>query len=143
MEMRPVARPAVGVYRLRHAARSGFRLCADARACLQWEGMEPGSEGGMPAIDLTVYCTDEQCKDQVATYKIAAEWSGGGPRELKTFGFANDECLDRVVRSAVERAGRIRLAEGESLGPMRIYKLEPKLHDYELERMTDLEAKYR
>ena len=35
-----------------------------------------------------------------AKYKIAAEWKGGGYSELKTFGFADDDCLERVYRAA-------------------------------------------
>jgi hypothetical protein len=91
-------------------------------------------------IDFTVRCSDKERKDYPAKYKIAAEWSGGGLTELKTFGFADDECLQRVLRSARERAAKIRLAEGERMGEMRVYYLDRNRHDYELERATDLEA---
>jgi hypothetical protein len=92
-------------------------------------------------IDLTVYCSDVERKSFPAEYKIAAEWLGGGSRELKTFGFADDECLTRVFQSAAFRAAQLRLSEGEELGRVGIYRLDSTRHDYELERLVDLEAR--
>ena len=93
-------------------------------------------------VKFVVRCTDNQCADREAKYKIAAEWSGGGYSELKTFGFADDECLERVFKAARERAAKIRIVEGEGLGDLRIYQLQPKRHDFELERMTQLEEQF-
>ena len=97
----------------------------------------------MKAIRFAVCCSDPQCADQPADYKVAAEWTGGGVTELKTFGFANDECLDRVMEAAILRARGIRLDVGESIGAMCIYRLDSSRHDYELERATDLEESLR
>ncbi|QDU60800.1 hypothetical protein Pan216_16520 [Planctomycetes bacterium Pan216] len=94
-------------------------------------------------LDLTVRCSDEERKDREAAYKIAAEWSGGGYVELKTFGFADDECLQRVYAAALKRLRRIELVEGELLGDLRVYRLSSSKHDYELERATDLEDRLR
>lgn len=93
-------------------------------------------------VDFTVRCSDPQFKTAPAKYKIAAEWSGGDLTELKTFGFANDECLDSVYLAAVDRAAKIRLSEGESLGEMGIYLMDSRRHDYELQRQPELEARF-
>lgn len=93
----------------------------------------------MGKIDYSVRCTDPQRKDREAKYKIAAEWTGGGVIELKTFGFADDECLPRVFAAAEARAAKIRLTEGERLSRLQIYRLDPLRHDYELERAPELE----
>lgn len=93
--------------------------------------------------DFTVRCSDPQASDRPATYKIAAEWTGGELTELKTFGFADDECLPRVFRAAQERAGRIICADGERIGEMRIYHLNVGMHDYELRRALELESQFR
>jgi hypothetical protein len=93
-------------------------------------------------INYVICCSDPEFRKEPATYKIAAEWTGGGFTELKTFGFANDACLDRVMRAAIERAKKIRLAEGESLGSMRIYRLDATKHDYELTPAPELEKRF-
>lgn len=94
-------------------------------------------------VDFTVYCSDSERNTSPARYKIAAEWTGGGFTELKTFGFADDTCLERVFRKAEERAQKFRAADGESLGEMGVYLMEKGRHDYELVRQLELEAKLR
>lgn len=86
----------------------------------------------MFGFDTTVYCTDPERRTHSAKYKVAAVWTGGGYSELKTYGFADDACVERVVESARRRAARVPLAEGEHLGPVTVYHLEPGKHDYEL-----------
>lgn len=93
----------------------------------------------MRKASYVIRCTDEQRRDYPARYKIAAEWSGGGYTELKTFGFADDECLERVFRAAQQRVEKFKPDEGEKLGPLRIYVLNSDRHDYELERVLELE----
>lgn len=95
----------------------------------------------LAGIDFRVRCTDAKRADKVAKYKIAAEWSGGGFTELKTYGFADDECLQRVFDSAYDRAAEFRLLEEEVMGELRVYVLDSSRHDYELQRATDLERK--
>lgn len=92
-------------------------------------------------VDFTVRCSDPQCRGQ-AQYKIAAEWSGGDITELKTFGFACDACLERACRAAQARADRIVCAEGEKISRMRLFRLNTKAHDYELERLPELEQRF-
>ncbi|MFO0944442.1 MAG: hypothetical protein U1D30_00620 [Planctomycetota bacterium] len=90
-------------------------------------------------VQFTVYCSDDQARGRPARYKIAAEWTGGDYTELKTYGFADDESLQRVFADAKRRTEAIRLSEGEKLGELRVYRLEKRKHDYELERMPELE----
>lgn len=72
-----------------------------------------------------------------ASFKVAAVWSDGTSRELKNYGLA---CADHVqaleTRALASREG-LRLAEGESVGPVRSYLLEPGRRDTDL---TPLEA---
>lgn len=93
----------------------------------------------MRRIDTTIYCSDEEAASRPAMYKIAAEWTGGGFTELKTYGFADDECLERVYLAAYARMAKVALGEGEKVSDLFIYRLERGRHDYELERMFDLE----
>ena len=93
----------------------------------------------MPKFDFRVLCTDSLRNTFPATYKVAAEWNGGGYTELKTYGFADDECLERVFERALGRISKVRCDEGETVGSMRIYILEPKKHDPELKRAIHLD----
>jgi hypothetical protein len=95
----------------------------------------------MDAIDYTIYCSHPEFSRAPAKYKLAAEWTGGGYSELKTYGFANDECIEKVYRDARTRLGRFRPGEGESVGELRIYVLDASRHDYELDRATELEKR--
>lgn len=94
-------------------------------------------------IDMTVYCSHPKFRRAPATYKIAAEWTGGDYKELKTYGFANDDCAVDVFAEAARRLRKFRPSEGEHLGELMIFHLEPDRHDYELNRAIDLEEKAR
>jgi hypothetical protein len=91
---------------------------------------------------FTVCCSDPERKDYPAKYKIAAVWTGGGYTELKTYGFADDECLDRVVAAALKRMSQVSLSEGEQISNLHIYLLDSSRHDLELDRVAELERKY-
>jgi hypothetical protein len=95
------------------------------------------------AWDTTVYCSHPGFSTRPATYKVAAEWTGGEYSELKTYGFADDACLPLVYQAAVERVARFHSCEGETLGELRIYRLDTKRPDAALERAIDLEASLR
>jgi hypothetical protein len=95
----------------------------------------------MPKTAFVVTCSDDQRKEFPAKYKIAAEWIGGGYTELKTFGFADDECLERVFHHAQQRANRIRLSEGESISQMRVYQLDTETQDQSLRRLEEVESR--
>jgi hypothetical protein len=94
-------------------------------------------------LDVTVYCTAPGFEQIPAVYKIAADWLAGGTRELKTFGFANDDCLEAVFRDAKRRAASILTDAGEVIGDVGVYKFVPNVRDRDLERLGDLEARLR
>jgi hypothetical protein len=94
-------------------------------------------------LDVTVYCSATGFEDVPAVYKIAAEWLAGGTRELKTFGFANDSCLEIVYREAEKKAAAILPVSGEVIGPMGVFRLLPNARDRDLERLPELEQRLR
>lgn len=79
-------------------------------------------------------CTMTGC-DREAVYKIAAVWSDGTSRELKTYGLACDRHRDDLLRQAQARREALQLAEGESVEPVGLYQLLPGVRDKELSRV--------
>jgi hypothetical protein len=93
----------------------------------------------MDQIPYVVRCTAQGCHEP-ATYKIAAEWSDGTTKELKTYGLACESHLQLLFRRSRDRQRGYRLAEGESLGAPAVFRIEQGRRDRELVRMPDLEA---
>jgi hypothetical protein len=81
--------------------------------------------------------------EEPACYKVAAPWSDGRFSELKTYGHACADHLRAVFRAAEERRAAYRPAPGESVLGIQIYRSESGRLDRDLERLTDLEEKYR
>ena len=104
--------------------------------------MTADGERRFAGIDLVVRCSDPVRVDQPAKYKIAAWWQGGTVRDLKTFGFADDSCLERVFRTAVARAQRIPLTPDEAIGPVGIFDLAPGVPARELRQREELERRF-
>jgi hypothetical protein len=94
-------------------------------------------------LDVTVYCSAPGFENTPAKYKIAAEWLAGGTRELKTFGFAEDSCLETAFRDSETKAASIKPDGGEVIGPMGVYLLVPNARDQDLERLQELEQRLR
>jgi len=92
----------------------------------------------MPIPSYAVLCYTPGC-EKPATYKIAARWSDGVTRELKTYGLACDRCLAAWFRRAQERHRACRRAPGESLDVPGIYRMSPGDRDQRLERLTEVE----
>ena len=86
-----------------------------------------------------VRCGAQGCS-QEAVYKIASEWSDGTLAELKPYGFSCQEHLREQFERARQRRDQCRLAEGETLGPVGVYKLQRGTRDRALERLADMEA---
>ena len=72
-----------------------------------------------------------------ATFKVAAPWSYGSMRELKTYAVCREEYLEEAVARAKQEAAKLTLAEGETLGPIAVYPLLPGIRDGELTPLTD------
>ncbi|MBY0588531.1 hypothetical protein K2X85_15250 [bacterium] len=91
--------------------------------------------------DMTVYCSHPDYRRSPARYKIAAAWTGGDYSELKTYGFADDDCVLDVFRAAAARLTRFRSCEGETVGELRIYRLDTERSDLKLEPAIDVERR--
>ncbi len=70
-----------------------------------------------------------------AIFKVAAVWSDGTSRELKTYGMACEAHRDEVLSEARERSVGLHLAEGEAVEPVGVYQLLPGFRDAELTRV--------
>jgi hypothetical protein len=74
-----------------------------------------------------------------AAFKIAARWSDGTTRELKTYSLTCVGCLPALFTAANERRRACRLAPGETLDAPEVYELNRGVRDRELVRRADLE----
>ena len=93
----------------------------------------------MPMPPYQVLCYTPGC-GRPAAYKVAAAWSDGVTRELKTYGLTCAECLPAWFRRARQRQAKCRLASGETLDRPGIYRAELGRSDQHLERLADVEA---
>lgn len=92
----------------------------------------------MPPYRIVCYakgCTRE------AQYKIAARWSDGVTRELKTYSLACPGCLPGLYRSAATKKAVCRLAAGETLGDPEVFEMRRGARDRELVRRPELEIR--
>jgi hypothetical protein len=92
----------------------------------------------MPMPPYPLVCYRPGC-GRPALYKIAARWSDGVTRELKTYDLSCDECLAEQFRRALAKQAACRLAAGESLERPGIYLLARGRRDHQLARRADLE----
>jgi hypothetical protein len=75
-----------------------------------------------------------------AWFKIAAAWSDGVTRELKTYGLSCAACLGEQLSRARARRSACRLSPGETLEEPVVYELAPGRRDAALTRRPDLET---
>lgn len=71
-----------------------------------------------------------------AVYKIAAPWSYGNIRELKTYSLCNEERLEAELARAKAAAAKVVPAEGETYGEVGVYRLTPGVRDSDLTRVS-------
>src|SRR5262249_34409696 len=76
-------------------------------------------------------CSDPGC-GQPAGYKIGAVWSDGTSRELKNYGLACEAHREAQLERARVRRDGLRLADGESVGPVSLFALQAGRRDSEL-----------
>ena len=81
-------------------------------------------------------CYAEGC-EHPAIYKIAAPWTDGTVKELKTYGLVCNAHRAELLTAARERRKGLRTADGESLGEVGLYQLMPGVRDRELTRLPD------
>jgi len=75
-----------------------------------------------------------------ARFKIAARWSDGVTRELKTYSLACPVCVSELLAAARRKQVACRLAPGEALDPPGVFEMAAGARDRELTRRPDLEA---
>jgi hypothetical protein len=81
-------------------------------------------------------CSAPKC-NQPAAFKVAALWSSGNSRELKNYGLACEAHRDSQLALAQLHRQGLKVAEGESVGPIGLYQLVPGKRDAELARLPD------
>ncbi|MGL4550901.1 MAG: hypothetical protein ACRC33_06910 [Gemmataceae bacterium] len=75
-----------------------------------------------------------------ARFKVAAAWSDGVTRELKTYGLCCAACLAGLTGRARARQASCRLTPGETLEAPAVYELSSGCRDAKLTRRPDLET---
>ncbi|SIO18851.1 hypothetical protein SAMN05444166_2892 [Singulisphaera sp. GP187] len=81
-------------------------------------------------------CSAPHCS-AIAVYKVAAPWSNGKSRELKNYGLACEAHRDSQLALAQLHRQGLKLAEGETIGPVGLYELAAGQRDAELTRLPD------
>jgi hypothetical protein len=74
-----------------------------------------------------------------AEYKVAAEWSDGQTRELKTYALSCAACLAANFAKAKVKQAQCRLLHGETLAVPGIYAMNRGTRDMKLDRRNELE----
>lgn len=85
----------------------------------------------MDAFAYMPTCSMPGC-GSAAVYKVAAPWSEGPRRELKTYGLACEAHRGELMERSRARREALRLAEGEAIGAVGLYRLIPRHRDAEL-----------
>ena len=81
-------------------------------------------------------CSHPAC-DQPAAYKVGAVWSDGTSRELKNYGLACVAHRQSQLQRACQHRDGLKLADGETVGPVALFVLEPGRRDTELAEVPD------
>ena len=84
-------------------------------------------------------CSHPAC-DQPAAFKIGAVWSDGTSRELKNYGLACAAHRQSQIERARKNRNGLKLADGETVGPIALFALEPGRRDIELVEVPDSET---
>jgi hypothetical protein len=72
-----------------------------------------------------------------ATFKVGAVWTDGTSRELKNYGLSCEEHRQLQLERARRNRDGLRLADGESVGPIALFVLQPGRRDSELAQARD------
>jgi len=81
-------------------------------------------------------CSHPSC-NQPALFKVGAVWSDGTSLELKNYGLTCESHRQSQLERARHNRDGLRLAEGESVGPVALFVLQPGRRDTELAQATD------
>ncbi len=87
-----------------------------------------------PPFTYQARCSAPGSKD-FAVYKIAAPWSYGNMRELKTYSLCLENRLEVELERAKAAAAKVIPSEGEVYGEVGVYQLVPGARDCDLTRI--------
>jgi len=76
-------------------------------------------------------CSVPHC-DLPARFKVGATWSDGTSRELKNYGLACELHREAQLDRARRHRDGLRLTDGETVGPVTLFVLEPGRRDTDL-----------
>ncbi len=85
-------------------------------------------------FQYTVTCSHENCSAP-AEFKVAAVWSDGTFRELKTYGFACAAHREALCAQAQQRRERLRLHDDERVEAVAAFALRRGARDAQLKRV--------
>lgn len=81
-------------------------------------------------------CSEPGC-EETAVYKVGAFWSDGSHHELKNYGLACESHRDSQFARARGNRDGLMLGPGEIMGDVRLFLLDPRRTDSELESVAD------
>ncbi len=84
-------------------------------------------------------CSHPGC-DQQALFKVGAVWSDGTSRELKNYGLTCETHRQAQLERARRNRAGLRLADGESVGPVALFVLQSGRRDTELAQAMDAQS---
>jgi hypothetical protein len=82
-------------------------------------------------------CSHPGC-NQPALFKVGAVWSDGTSRELKNYGLTCETHRQSQLERARQNRDGLRLADGETVGSVALFVLEPGRKDTEVAQVTGL-----
>ncbi|WP_020472116.1 hypothetical protein [Zavarzinella formosa] len=85
----------------------------------------------MPMPPHEIICYAPGC-GKPAVFKIAARWSDGVTRELKTYSLSCADCRDVLFDQAMAKKGTCRLTTGETLSEPEVFDLVRGRRDHDL-----------
>ena len=92
----------------------------------------------MPMPPYPILCYRHGCSHS-AVYKIAAQWSDGITRELKTYALTCEDCLPGFFHQSRQKQKACRSTPGETLETPGIFRMVRGQRDRVLERLPNLE----
>jgi len=81
-------------------------------------------------------CSHPNC-GQPALFKVGAVWSDGTSRELKNYGLTCETHRQPQLERARRNRDGLRLADGETVGPVALFVLQAGRRDTELAQTSD------
>lgn len=76
-------------------------------------------------------CSSRGC-ERPATFKIGAPWMDASHQELKHYGLACEEHGESLLERARAHRDRLLVIEGETVGPVMLYRFVAGLRDRDL-----------